>query len=156
MSDINKVIIGGRLTADPTVRNGGSVAVLSVASNRQWPDASAPGGWKGATTFADVSVFSHLAKRCIEKLVKGDAVVIEGRLDDNSYVNAENVKVKTTSRVTASAVESPAFHPTRYTRAFDTDAAPLPVEANVPAADPVSEPVGVQVVAGATNDGIPF
>jgi hypothetical protein len=61
MSDINKVIITGRVTRDSELRttpNGTAVADVSVVSNRVWSKA---GDRQEESTFVEVSKGLHIA-----------------------------------------------------------------------------------------------
>ena len=58
MSDLNQVIISGRLTRDASLKtlpSGSSVAELSVASNRIWNDRN--GEKQEETVFVDVDLW---------------------------------------------------------------------------------------------------
>jgi single-strand DNA-binding protein len=84
-NDLNKVIIVGRLTRDPDVRtskNGNSIASFRVASNRG-----------ENATFVNVKAFRKTADVCGEYLHKGDAVLVEGRL--NNFKNQLEVIAQT-------------------------------------------------------------
>jgi len=85
--DLNKVVVVGRLTANPEFRigkNGNGVARLRVASN-----------YGEYATFVTVKAFRKLADVCNQYLHKGDTVLIEGRLGNykkNLEVVAHNIK----------------------------------------------------------------
>jgi single stranded DNA-binding protein len=151
MSDLNTITISGRLIADPIVRGGGKVAVLPIASNRQYQQN---GEWQNETVFVDATAFGFAATKCIDKLTKGDQVTVSGRLELNVYQDASN-ETKRVHRIVVNQVESPAFIPTRYTRSFD--AAPVAEgtldEAVAATAAPEGEPVGVGAFE---DDDIPF
>ncbi len=84
--DLNKVIIIGRLTADPELRNtssGTAVANFSVATNRVWKDQS--GAKQEQTEFHNVVVWGRQAEVVSQFLKKGATVMIEGRLQTRSW-----------------------------------------------------------------------
>ena len=76
-----KVIIIGRLGRDPEMRytpSGQPVTHLSVATDRRWTDQE--GQQQQETTWFRVSVWGKQAEACNQYLVKGQQVLIEGRL----------------------------------------------------------------------------
>lgn len=80
-SDFNTVIMLGRLTAKPEKRvlpSGDSVATFSVASSHSYKTKA--GEEKEETCFIDVTVFRKQADVCAQYLVKGQKVLVEGRL----------------------------------------------------------------------------
>lgn len=86
MSDLNQVIVSGRLTRDAslkTLSSGSSVAELSVASNRIWNDRN--GEKKEETVFVDVDLWGKQAEYFGNNLKKGDYVMVTGRLRRESW-----------------------------------------------------------------------
>ena len=86
MSDLNKVMVIGRLTRDPESRNiptGQLVSSFSVATNRTWKDQS--GSKQEKTEFHNVVAWGKLAEICKQYLNKGKKVFIEGRLQTRSW-----------------------------------------------------------------------
>lgn len=85
MADAN-ITIDGNLTADPELRflqSGIAVATFTVAST---PRVKVAGEWEdGETVFLRVSVWREWAEGAAENLVKGDTVVVKGRLKQRSY-----------------------------------------------------------------------
>lgn len=160
MSDLNTVIISGRITRDPAARGGGSVAAMSVASNRQY---QRNGEWVDETTYADVTAFGHNATRCIEKLQKGDPVTIQGRLELNTFENADGEK-RSQLRIIANSVQSPVFTAKlrRAYRAIQSEAGEeLPTSANVSDEETtyIEDPHGTLVASNGQpveDDDIPF
>jgi single-strand DNA-binding protein len=70
--NLNKVLIIGRLTADPQLRstkNGQAVAVFSVATNRQWTDQS--NQKREEVEFHNIVVWGKQAEIVSKYLVKG-------------------------------------------------------------------------------------
>ncbi|MBW2471564.1 MAG: single-stranded DNA-binding protein [Deltaproteobacteria bacterium] len=81
MSDLNQVIVRGRLTRDASLKtlpSGSSVAELSVASNRIWNDRN--GNKQEETVFVDVDLWGKQADYFGNNLKKGDYVMVTGRL----------------------------------------------------------------------------
>ncbi len=84
--DLNKVLIIGRLGKDPDMRytQGGSpVTTFSVASGRQWRDAT--GEVHDETEWFSVVTWNKLAEICHEHLHKASRVYIEGRLQTRQW-----------------------------------------------------------------------
>ena len=83
VSNINHVVLTGRLTSDPDLRvlpSGGSVCHLRIAVNgrRRDPDTRA---WGEKPNFFDVVVFGAPAENVARYMHTGRAVAIDGRLD---------------------------------------------------------------------------
>jgi single-strand DNA-binding protein len=79
---LNKVMLIGRLGADPEVRfmpSGGSVATIRLATSRRWKDKQT-GEKKEETEWHRVVFFSRLAEIAGEYLKKGSQVYVEGRI----------------------------------------------------------------------------
>jgi len=95
--NLNKVLILGRLTADPQLRStasGTQVASFSVATNRVWNDPS--GTKKESTEFHNVVVWGRQAEVASRFLVKGSLVLIEGRLQTRDWEGKDGQKRRTT------------------------------------------------------------
>ena len=76
-----KVIIVGRLGQDPEMRytpSGQPVTTFGVATDRRWTDQA--GQQQKETTWFRVSVWGKQAEACNQYLVKGQQVLVEGRL----------------------------------------------------------------------------
>jgi single-strand DNA-binding protein len=95
--DLNKVIIVGRVTADPQLRTtpgGQSVATIGVATNRTWNDKN--GQKQEETEFHNVVLWGRQAEVAAQFLVKGATVLIEGRLRTRSWTDKQGQARKTT------------------------------------------------------------
>ncbi|RME16650.1 MAG: single-stranded DNA-binding protein [Bdellovibrio sp.] len=100
MSGVNKVMIIGRLGADPevkTVSSGQTVARLSVATSEAWTDKE--GQRQERTEWHRVVVWGKLAELCGRYLTKGRQVFVEGRLQTRSWEDQEGQKRYTTEIV---------------------------------------------------------
>ncbi len=87
MANFNKVILLGNLTRDPEVRytpKGTAVAEVGLAINRFIP-ASDGGEKREETTFVDVTLWGRTAEVAGEYLKKGRPVLIEGRLQLDTW-----------------------------------------------------------------------
>lgn len=80
MSDLNQVVISGRLTKDAQFREvkGSSLAEISIASNRVWNDRS--GNKQEETVFIDVDLWGKQAEYFGNNLQKGSYIMVTGRL----------------------------------------------------------------------------
>ena len=95
--DLNKVILVGRVTADPQVRStpgGQSVTTIGVATNRTWTDKA--GQKQEQTEFHNVVLWGRTAEIAGQYLTKGAMVLIEGRLQTRSWTDKQGQQRKTT------------------------------------------------------------
>jgi single-strand DNA-binding protein len=70
---------------------GGCVAEFTIAHNRRWKPKESK-DWKEDTSFFRVKAYNGLAEKVREKFRKGDFVLIEGRLQEESWENEEGQK----------------------------------------------------------------
>jgi len=98
---LNKVMLIGRLGADPEVRDtktGGRFATFSLATSERWKDKS--GEQQERTEWNRVVVFQEGLIPVIEKYVtKGSNVFIEGKLQTRKYEDKDGVEKYTTEVV---------------------------------------------------------
>ena len=90
---MNKVILSGRLGADPEVRtaaSGTAVAKLRLATNGRQKNAD--GGWEKTTEWHNVVAFGKTAEMLDQYAPKGKELVIEGRLQTRSYEDRDGNK----------------------------------------------------------------
>jgi len=90
---VNKVILIGRLGADPQLKytpSGRANASFSLATNAVWKDQD--GNQKERTDWHRISAWGKLAEIMGEWLKKGSQVYIEGRLQTRSYEDSNGVK----------------------------------------------------------------
>jgi single-strand DNA-binding protein len=95
--DLNKVILVGRVTADPQVRStpgGQSVTTIGVATNRTWTDKA--GQKQEQTEFHNVVLWGRTAEIAGQYLTKGAMVLIEGRMQTRSWTDKQGQQRKTT------------------------------------------------------------
>lgn len=95
--DLNKVIILGRVTADPQLRTtpgGQSVTTLGVATNRTWTDKS--GAKQEEAEFHNVVIWGRQAEVATQFLTKGAMVLIEGRIRTRSWTDKQGQQRRTT------------------------------------------------------------
>ncbi len=99
---LNKVILIGNLGAEPEIRSttgGGRVATLSLATGRQWKDAS--GQKQEKTAWHRLIAWNNkngqqLADICERYCKKGDKLYIEGEIDYRSWDDKDGTKRYTT------------------------------------------------------------
>ncbi len=94
---INKVILIGRLGADPEIRytpSGAEVATFRIATSEVWTNKS--GEKEERTEWHRIVAWRGLAKLCGEYLSKGKLVYIEGRLRTRSWEDRDGNKRTTT------------------------------------------------------------
>ena len=99
--NLNKVIIVGRLTADPELRttpSGAHVTSFSIATNRNWTDKD--GNRKEETEFHNIVAWGRQADVVSQFSKKGGLLMIEGRLQTRSWEDKEGQTRRTTEIVT--------------------------------------------------------
>ncbi|MBO6166743.1 MAG: single-stranded DNA-binding protein [Kiritimatiellae bacterium] len=100
MASFNRVILMGNLTRDPDVRavgvNGMKVARLGVALNERRRDRN--GQIIETPVFVDVDAWDKLAELCGQFLSKGRSILVEGRLQMDTWekegVRHQKLKVR--------------------------------------------------------------
>lgn len=95
MDLLNKVMIAGRLTHDPEVRettNGKKVAKLSLALDP--PGAGKRDANPADPIYVDVELWERNAENAGEYLKKGSAVIVEGRLKMDRWEDRETGKTR--------------------------------------------------------------
>jgi single-strand DNA-binding protein len=105
MSNLNKVMLIGRLTRDPEMRytpSGQPVTSFSIATNRY--AAPADGGDRREFTDYHNIVAWNIGKRSLAEIVaqytrKGSLVYVEGRLQTRSWEGQDGQKRRTTEVV---------------------------------------------------------
>ena len=104
MSSFNKVILLGNLTRDPEVRytpNGSAVASFALAVNRKYKQGEET---KEEVSYIDIVVFGKQAENCGQYLNKGDAALIEGRLQQRRWDDKESGQKRSKVEVAAQSV----------------------------------------------------
>lgn len=94
---VNKVILIGRLGADPEVRytqDGSMVTNFRLATNEQWTDKS--GEKMQRTEWHRIVTFGKLAEICGNYLSKGRLVYTEGRIQTRAWDDRDGNKRYTT------------------------------------------------------------
>ena len=84
-TDINNVILVGRLTKDATVDylpNGSAVASISIAVNRNKKEGEQ---WINEVSYFDISLFGKQAESLRQYLLKGKQIAIQGSLRQDRW-----------------------------------------------------------------------
>lgn len=100
MAGVNKVIVIGRLGADPEVKSvgqGSSVATLNVATSEAWTGKD--GQKQERTEWHRIVAWGKLADICGKHLSKGRQVYVEGRLQTRQWEDQQGQKRYTTEIV---------------------------------------------------------
>ena len=99
---LNKVLLIGRLGADPEIKqmvNGKSVARLSLATSQSWKDKNT-GEKKEKTEWHRVVVFNEgLVKVVQQYLKKGAQVYIEGQLSTTKWKDEQSGQDKYSTQI---------------------------------------------------------
>ena len=104
MVSVNNVMIGGNLTRDPELKytpQGVAVANFNVAVNEKYTDKN--GEKKENVCFVEVVAWKRTAELAAEYLRKGHPVLVEGKLSQDNWEDADGKK-RTKTKVTASKV----------------------------------------------------
>lgn len=100
--NIDKAVIGGRLTHTPIMRQtlkGAPATSIKVAINARYRNNE--GEWESSTTFLDVQAYAKAAEFAVENLKVGDTVVIEGRHQTRKVRDVETGRDVTILELTA-------------------------------------------------------
>jgi len=92
-ANLNKTFLIGNLTRDPELKyipSGTAVASFGLAVNRQYTNSD--GEKMDDVCFIDVVAWDKLAEICGEYLSKGSHVLIEGRLQMDSWEQEDGQK----------------------------------------------------------------
>ncbi len=94
MATGNSVTLVGNLTREPELRftpSGQATTTFGLAVNRRWQNRQTQ-DWDEATSFFDIVCWTQLAENVAQSLTKGSRIVVDGRLDQRSWENAEGDK----------------------------------------------------------------
>jgi len=91
LASYNKIILIGRLTADPELRytpNGNPVANFTLAVNRRSSKE------EKEADFINIVAWQKLAEICSQYLTKGKLIMVDGRLQTRTYEANDGTKRK--------------------------------------------------------------
>lgn len=154
---LNKVMLIGRLGADPETRhmpNGNAVTNIRVATSETWKDKNT-GDQKEKTEWHSIVCFQKLAEIVAEYARKGSQVYVEGKLCTRKWQDKEG-KDRYTTEINADTVQllgsrndSGSSSPGRDANSDAGQSKQRPAQAaSRPAAPPVDD--------GGFDDDIPF
>lgn len=106
MSDVNYVVLSGRLTRDVELKStpsGAAVAEMGLAVNRKYKNNTS-GEWVEEASFFNVVVWGRQGENCAQYLSKGSSAVVEGRLRSRSW-EAQDGQKRTVIEVVATNVQ---------------------------------------------------
>lgn len=106
MSSFNRVTLVGNLTRDPELRqtkNNNSVTELGLAMNRSRTLEN--GQKQEEATFVDVSVWGRDAENAVKYLKKGRSVLVEGRLQMDTWKDSQTGQARSKLKVVAESVQ---------------------------------------------------
>lgn len=92
--NLNKVILGGRITADPEIKqttSGTSVLSFSVAVNRRFASKSADGSQPQAD-FINVTAWRQTAEFISRYFKKGSSICIVGSIQTRTWTDQQGAK----------------------------------------------------------------
>ncbi len=139
MASFNKVILMGNLTRDPDVRvtgtSGMKVARLGLAINERRKDRN--GNVVDFPVFVDVDAWDKLAELCGQYLSKGSSVLVDGRLQMDSWekdgikhqklkVRASTIKFLPKGDRLGGGPKQPVAEPVVASEASEGDSADIP------------------------------
>lgn len=105
MASLNKVFLLGNLTREPDLRgfpNGQSVCDLRIAVSRRF---TSNGQEQEETCFVDVVVWGKAANNCHQYLSKGSQVMVEGRLQLDTWEDRNGGGQRSRLRVVAENIQ---------------------------------------------------
>ena len=148
---LNKVLLIGRLGADPEIKqmvNGKSVARLSLATSQSWKDKNT-GEKKEKTEWHRVVVFNEGLVNVVQQyLKKGAQVYIEGQLSTRKWKDEQSGQDKYSTEILIQGYNSSLTMLGGGGRGIQNDNSPQPISKN---ADDVS-----QKEQNDLDDEIPF
>lgn len=100
MSNVNKVILIGRLGADPELRytaDGTPVASFRIATTETWKDRN--NNKQERTEWHSIIAWRRLGEIAGEYLKKGRLVYIEGKIQSREYEGKDGIKRRVTEIV---------------------------------------------------------
>ena len=146
--NLNKVVLCGRLTADPELKQTGSgVAVVSftLAINRRYQSRSAEAGQQQQADFISVVAWRQTAEFITRYFKKGSALCVTGSIQTRTWQDSQGQKRYATEVVADDAmfVDSKTDGNTAAGGQFSADSFTPPSYSSAPAQTPQFEEVKV-------------
>lgn len=94
LGTLNYVVLIGRATQEPELRytpKGNPVCNFRIAVNERVKDKDT-GEWKEIPSFFNVVAYGLTAERCGERLKKGSALILEGRLRSRDWTDQQGAR----------------------------------------------------------------
>ncbi len=101
---LNKVVLIGRLTADPELRytaSGVAVCTFTLAVDRQLEKD----GEKNVADFIPIVTWRKIAEACGKYLVKGSLAAVAGRIQTRSYTSTKTQERRFVTEIIADEVK---------------------------------------------------
>ena len=150
--NLNKVILCGRLTADPELKqtpSGHAVVSFSLAVNRRYQSKSADGTQAQQTDFINVVAWRQTAEFISRYFRKGSALCITGSIQTRSWQDQQGQKRYATEVVADEAMFVDSKNDSGSTGSFAPDSYNAPSYSSSPASAPKFEELK-------TDDDLPF
>lgn len=99
---MNKVVLIGRLTNKPEIRDGNKLATFNLAVNKNLSKQKRQEleqADKATADFIRIQVWGAMAENCYKYLDKGSQCAIAGRIQTGSYENSQGQRIYTTDVV---------------------------------------------------------
>lgn len=93
LPSINRVMLIGRLTKEPDLQyteNGKAILKFSIAVSQKYKDAQ--DNWKETVSFIPIISWGPNAEKTAERVNKGNAVLVEGKIESRSWETSEGQK----------------------------------------------------------------
>ena len=147
--DLNKVMLIGRLTRDPELRNipsGQSVTSFGLATNRYWKGSD--GQKQEQVEFHNIVLWARLAEVASQYLRKGSRIYIEGRLQTRDWTGQDGVKRYRTEIVAENMImldRAPGDGKQQFNKRQPA-APPTAAEEAIPAPEPAKDEIKVEEI----------
>ncbi len=150
--NLNKVILCGRLTADPELKqtpSGIAVVSFTLAVNRRYQSKSADGAQAQQADFISVVAWRQTAEFISRYFRKGSALCITGSIQTRSWQDQQGQKRYTTEVVADEAMFVDSKNEAGVGGQFSADTYNAPSYSSAPASTPKFEELK-------TDDDLPF
>jgi single-strand DNA-binding protein len=140
---LNKFIVSGRIANDLEMKftpKGTPVIRFTLAADRNYKDDSDQ--WQTVTSWIDCVAWSRHAEYLDKNAHKGNAIIVEGRVDTRNWTDQNNQNRKSTE-VTVDTIHLLEWPPRDGNNPQYDSNVPLPPEESAP-------------VANSTDDDVPF
>ena len=150
--NLNKVILGGRLTADPELKqtpSGVAVVSFSIAINRRYQTKSADGTQAQQADFINVVAWRQTAEFISRYFRRGSAICITGSIQTRTWQDQQGQKRYATEVVADEAMFVDSKNENSSAGGYAPDTYNAPSYSSAPAATPKFEELK-------TDDDLPF